>query len=214
MKQLNLSVTVRDQNGSSASQRLRKGGRIPAVLYGPNGTRNLSIDGAEFRKLWKQVSGRTAVIELIEEGIDPAISIIQAAQRNPRTDEFLHVDFKEIMRGHEMFATVSVRVIGEPFGVRNEGAVLEAHRHDVELRCLPRHLPEMIEIDVTDMKAGDSLKIKDLPVLEGVTYITDEEVTVVTCAIEKVEEEAEEEAEAEPVVADAAAKGKAKPKGK
>ncbi|MFA5257473.1 MAG: 50S ribosomal protein L25, partial [Opitutales bacterium] len=160
MKQLNLKVSARESIGSTASKRLRSGGVIPAVLYGPNGTRQLSVDTSEFRKLWKMVAGRTAVIELVEEGAEPAISIIQELQRNPRTDAFVHVDFKEILRGHEMWATVTVHVTGDPYGVRNEGAVLEIHRHDVEIRCLPRHLPEFIEVDVTEMKTDDVLKVK------------------------------------------------------
>lgn len=191
MKQLNLKVSAREQHGSSASARIRKSGNIPAVLYGPNGTRNLSIDSAEFRKLWKEVSGRTALIELVEEGAEHnALSIIQEIQRNPRTDDFIHIDFKEILRGRDMFATISIHIVGEAYGVRTEGGLLEQHRHDVEIRCRPRHLPEFVEVDVTDMKVGDSINVKNLPELEGVTYLTDGEVVVASCVAEAVEEEA------------------------
>jgi large subunit ribosomal protein L25 len=190
MKQISLKVAVREQSGSTASRHVRKSGRIPAVLYGPNGVRTLSIDKVDFRKLWKQVSGRTALIELNAEGVDPALSIIQEMQRDPLTDEFLHIDFKEILRGRDMWATIAIRIVGEAFGVRNEGAVLETHRHDVEVRCRPRYLPEIIEVDVTNMKAGDSIKVKDLPALEGVFYETDAEVTVASCLVPVVEEAA------------------------
>jgi large subunit ribosomal protein L25 len=190
MKQLNLNVQSREQSGRSACSRLRKANRIPAVVYGPTGVRNLSIDGTDFRKLWKQVSGRTALIELATDGVtEPTLSIIQQVQRNSLTDEFTHIDFKEILRGRDMFATISIRVVGESFGVRNEAAVLELHRHDIEVRCRPRFLPEIIEINVENLKAGDSLKVSDLPKLEGVTYELDADVTVVSCLVPKVEEE-------------------------
>jgi large subunit ribosomal protein L25 len=189
MKQLNLNVQAREQSGRSASSRLRKAGRIPAVVYGPNGVRTLSIGSVDFRKLWKQVSGRTALIELATDGVaEPTLSIIQQVQRNSLTDDFTHIDFKEILRGHDMWATVSIKVVGDAFGVRNEGAILELHRHDIEVRCRPRFLPEIIEINVENMKAGDSLKVKDLPVLEGVAYEMEADVPVVSCLIPKVEE--------------------------
>jgi large subunit ribosomal protein L25 len=207
MKQLNLNVQTREQSGRSASSRLRKAGRIPAVVYGPNGVRHLSIGDTDFRKLWKQVSGRTALIELATEGVaEPTLSIIQQIQRNSLTDEFTHIDFKEILRGRDMWATIAIRVVGEAFGVRNEGAVLELHRHDIEVRCRPRFLPEIIEINVENMKAGDTLKVKDLPKLEGVAYEMDLEVPVVSCLIPKVEEEKPAEVAA-PAEGEAAAEG-------
>ena len=211
MKQLNLNVKAREQSGRTASQRLRKSGRIPAVVYGPNGVRHLSIDSVEFRKLWKQVSGRTALIELATEGVaEPTLSIIQQMQRNSLTDDFTHIDFKEILRGRDMWATVAIHLVGDPYGVRNEGAVLEAHRHDIEVRCRPRFLPEIIEVNVENLKAGDSLKVKDLPKLEGVTYEMDSEVTVASCLIPKVEEEP---VAATPAEGEAAAEGAATAEG-
>lgn len=198
MKQLNLNVQTREQSGRSASSRLRKAGRIPAVVYGPNGVRNLSIGDADFRKLWKQVSGRTALIELVTEGVaEPTLSIIQQVQRDSLTDDFTHIDFKEILRGRDMWATVSIKVVGDPYGVRNEGALLELHRHDIEVRCRPRFLPEIIEVNVEDMKAGDLIKVKDLPALEGVAYELDADVSVVSCVLPKVEEEKPAEGAAE-----------------
>lgn len=190
MKQLSLNVSTRDNSGRTASTRLRDAGQIPAVLYGPTGVRHLTIDGSDFRKLWKQVAGRTALIELVSEGAESALSIIQETQRDPRTDAFMHIDFKEILRGRDMHASVAVHTEGESFGVRNEGGVLEIQLHDVQIRCRPRHLPEMIVVDVTELHAGQTIKVKDLPVLEGVTYESDSELVVIACAT-KVEEVAE-----------------------
>jgi len=209
MKQLSLNVSAREDSGRTASTRLRNAGQIPAVLYGPNGVRHLAINGAEFRKLWTQVAGRTALIELVSQGGEPALSIIQQTQRAPRSDAFLHIAFKEILRGRDMYASISVYPKGDAYGVRNEGATLEVHLHEVEVRCRPRHLPELIEIDVTELRSGQSLKVKDLPALEGVTYETAADIVVVTCAakVEEVEEAPEEGAAeaAAPAAAAAAA---------
>lgn len=194
MKQLSLNVSARENSGRAASSRLRQAGQIPAVLYGPSGVRHLAINTADFRKLWKAVSGRTALIELVTEGsTEHALSIIQETQRNPRTDAFMHIDFKEILRGREMSASIAVQIVGEAYGVRNEGAFLEVQLHEVEVRCRPRHLPELIEVNVAELRSGQSIKVKDLPVLEGVIYEADEDQVVVTCAtkVEEVEEPAE-----------------------
>ena len=190
MKQLNLNVKNREGSGRNASKRVRKAGQIPAVIYGPSGVRQLTIDNVEFQRLWKQVAGRTALIELATEGVaEPTLSILQQIQRNSLTDDFTHIDSKEILRGRDMWATVAIHFVGDAYGVRNEGAVIETQRHDIQVRCRPRFLPEIIELNVENMKAGDTLKVKDLPKLEGVTYEMDAEVPVVSCLIPKIEEE-------------------------
>ena len=199
MKQVTLKVSSREATGRSSSRRLRDADKIPAVIYGASGVRHLSVDRADFRRLMKEISGRTALVELVSEGAESSLSIIQETQRDPRTDHYIHLDFKEIQRGKEMSADVPVRFRGEAYGVRNEGGVLEAQLHEVGIRCRPRHLPESIEVDVTELRVGQAVFIRDLPQLEGVTYTSDADLAVVTVAGKSasVEVETPEEAEAE-----------------
>ena len=210
MKQNELRVSPREETGRGPTRRLRTQGRIPAVIYGNSGTRVLSIDMAEFRTLWSRVVGTSTLIQVIEEGEKPKRSLIQEVQRNPMTDEFLHIDFKEIAAGVQMQTNVAVEIIGEAEGVRIEGALLEIHLHEVGVRCFPRYLPEILEIDVSEMQVGSSLHVGDLKPMENVTILDDPEKSIVSCVMPAFVEEVEEEEEE--VVADEEGEGVAEGK--
>jgi large subunit ribosomal protein L25 len=190
MKQLTLNVLSRNQVGSGVSRRLRSAGCIPAVVYGESGSRNLSIETTEFLRLWKQVAGRTALIEIHSEGVEPMFTIIKAVQRDPLTDRFIHIDFREIQRGKDMVADIPIYARGEAHGVKIESGILETHLSEVTVRCRPRNLPECIEVDVSSLKLGDSLHVKHLPVVEGVTYISNADLVVFAVTSGKTEVEA------------------------
>ncbi|MDR0418446.1 MAG: 50S ribosomal protein L25 [Puniceicoccales bacterium] len=187
MKQLQLSFASRTEKGRHPALRLRKTGRVPSVIYGKSGSFPVSIDDVEFRMLMRQKGDAAATIQL-SSNEKTVLTIITEVQRNTITDRFMHVDFQEISSG-EMFTTaVPVRVKGEAYGVKNEKAMLEVVRHKVLVRCLPEHLIEAIEIDVTDLRAGQSIHIKDLPQFEGIEYVGDPKGIVVACVGEEAEE--------------------------
>ncbi len=202
MKQISLKVTNRTEKGRGPAGRLRRNGQIPAVLYGKSGNHSLAIQRADFLKLWQQMSGATVLIEIHREEEKPVFTIIQEVQRHPLTDHFLHIDFREIETDKPMTTDVIVHVTGEAVGVKRDGGLLEVHAHEVEVRCLPRHLPEHIEVDVSDLLVGQSIHVRDLGELEGVKFLSAPETVIVTCVgkteeEEKPEEEAPEEAEGE-----------------
>ena len=210
MKQIKLEVNSRDEVGRGPSRRLRVSGNIPAVIYGKSGCRHLAIERKNFNVLWKQVSGIATLIEVHEDGRDAVWSIIKEVQRNAVTDEFLHIDFHEIERGKPMQANVSVILIGEAVGVKTEDGLIQMQNYDVEVRCLPRHLPEIIEIDVSGLHIGQSIHVGELKALEGVEFIDNADKLIVACVGKVVEEEpvveVEEEEGAEEAV-DAEAEG-------
>jgi large subunit ribosomal protein L25 len=195
-----LKIVRREQTGRGPSRRLRASGRIPAVLYGESESCSLSIDQSEFRSLWKRVAGISTLIQVREDGKDSKRSLIKEVQQNPVTDEILHIDLQEVAAGVEMQIDVAIRLIGESSGVRNEGGLLNIHAHDVAVRCLPRHLPEVIELDVTELNIGSSLRLEDLQPLEGIEYLDDPSKTLVSCTLPAVDvEEVVEEEETEMV---------------
>ena len=150
--------------------------------------------------LWKQVSGIATLIEVYEDDRDAVWSIIKEVQRNPVTDAFLHIDFHEIERGKPMQASISVRLVGESIGVKTEDGLLEMRAHEVEVRCLPRHLPEVIEIDVSELHIGHSVHVSEIEVPEGVEFLDDPSKLIVACvgiAEEEEPEEVEEEIDEE-----------------
>ena len=159
-----LKVETRSQTGRSASRRLRKVNRIPAILYGKHSApEKLSVEVPEFTRLLKSVAGRALLIELSREGTAEApLSFLQEIQRDPITDRFLHVDLHEIKPDETFEIRVPVRVVGESFGVKNQNGVLEIASHVLRVRTLAKNLPEAIEVDVTGLNVGQTFKVGEV----------------------------------------------------
>lgn len=182
MKQINLNATVREGLGRSESRKLRNQGQVPAVFYGESGVRHLTIKNTEFLVAWKEIAGRAALLELKIEGDDEShFAIIQEAQRDSISDAFQHIDFKEIVRGRDMEASIPVHAFGVPHGVRNYGGVLEVNLDEVQVRCRPRNLPELIEVDVSKLEIGKSIHLGEITAPEGVTFLDDADLVVASC---------------------------------
>ncbi len=207
MKKIRLTVEKREQCGSSVCGRLRKEGLIPAVIYGDSGAKNLQISKPDFRKMMLEKGKSAALVELVC-GSEVTLSMLQASQRNPRTDDYLHVDFKEIDPAKTMVAKIPLRFVGDPVGVKDEGGVLEIARHAVAITCLPEDLPEYIEVNISALGVGHTIHVSNLPQQKGIVYKTPAEDVVVSCT--KIEEEEETESTETTEVPEAAAEGEPK----
>ena len=200
MKQITLNITPRENIGRTASKHLRQNGAIPAVIYGESGLRHLTVNEHEFAMSYRKIAGSASLIELRNEGEDESqYAIIQELQRNSCTDAFIHIDFKEIVRGKDMEADIPVHTIGIPDGVRNYGGVLDVSTHTLRVRCRPRHLPEEILINVTELGLGKNINLSEIEAPEGVIFLDDPESVVLACVGSSGgasdEEGAEDEAE-------------------
>ena len=193
MEKITLNIEERGQCGSGACGRLRKESIIPAVVYGPSGAQNVQVRKADFRKMMLEKGERAALIEL-HCGLTTKLSLLQASQRNPRTDEYLHIDFKEVDPNKPMVAKVPLKFVGEPVGVKDEGGVLDIARRAVNITCLPKHLPEFIEVNISDLHLEQTIHVRNLPKSEGIEYKTSASEVVASCV--NMEEETEETAEA------------------
>src|SRR5580693_9067155 len=171
--QLTLNIVSRSQTGRSASRRLRKVNRIPAILYGKHTSpEKLSIEGPEFVRLIKSVAGRAVLIELNrEDKPEKALTFLQEVQRDPITDRYLHVDLHEVKADEKFEIRVQLSIIGESFGVKNQNGVLEVATHLLRIRTLPKDLPSAIEIDVTPLKVGETIKVGELKAIPGVDFL-------------------------------------------
>ena len=178
-----LKVATRAQTGRSASRRLRKVNRIPAILYGKHSDpEKLSIEVPEFTRLLKSVAGRSLLIELNrDDKPDKALSFLQEIQRDPITDRYLHVDLHEVKPDEKFEIRVPVRVTGESFGVKNQSGVLEIASHVLRIKCLPSDLPEIVEVDVTPLNVGQTIKVGELKPIPGVAFLDDKGQPVVSC---------------------------------
>lgn len=204
-----LNVASRAQTGRSSSRRLRKVKRIPAILYGQHTNPELlSIDSPEFVRLLKEVKGRAKLIELTraDQGAS-ALAFLQEVQRDPITDAFLHVDLHEVKPDEKFEMNVPVRIVGEAYGVKTQGGVLEIASHTIRIRCIAKYLPEAILADVSELKTGETLKVGGLKPLEGVEYRTPAGQPIAACL--EIEAEAVSATEAAAASGPSAAAGAA-----
>lgn len=217
MEVTDLAAQVRKEQKKGPSRRLREKGFVPAIFYGRSAENILlAVKSDELLKLYKNKKNH-AFIKLIidDEGSKKLekLSLIKELQVQPLTGKLYHVDFYEVDKKRKITMDVVLNFIGKAIGVEN-GGELQYLKRDVKVSCLPLDLPDRIDVDVTDLKIGDSVKIRDLKVSEGVTLLDRPDTSVASVAmikVVKVEEAAKEEAAAEagaaPEAGDAAAAG-------
>jgi large subunit ribosomal protein L25 len=164
-------------------------------LYGRNVKAiSLDLDALEFVRGTKNISESTIVkVEVDGKSYD---AFVKDTQRNIIDGNILHVDFYEVEKGVVLRAKVPLILQGNPIGVR-DGGNLENPLHDIEVECLPEHLPERIEIDISGLKVNQSLHVRDIPLGDGVKLLSAPDQVVALVKFAK--------AEAAPVVVDAAA---------
>ncbi|MDR1255337.1 MAG: 50S ribosomal protein L25 [Puniceicoccales bacterium] len=192
MKQLELRVEERLEVGRQYVRKLRKSGRVPAVVYGKSGTKPLSFDEKEFRMLLREKGQSASLVNVKITGGESVLSTIADMQRDPISDRFLHVDFHEVSRTEKMAITVPIEFIGESVGVKDFGGVLDIGKHELNVRCLPADLPGSVKVDINGLKVGDIIHVKDLKKIKDVEFVDGDDVVVVSC--KNVAEEAEKEA--------------------
>jgi large subunit ribosomal protein L25 len=199
-----LEVKQRERLGGPESRRLRKQGFVPGVLYGKTEARAIAISERDLRSALTTSSGLHAVLDVVLEGQTTAHpSILKEYQRDPIRGHVRHVDLQEVRLDVPIQATVNVHLIGgeDAPGVR-EGGVLSAPSTTLNVEALPMEMPESIEADVSSMQMGDTLRLEDIPVREGVTFLDDPHDTVLATVSTPMREE-----ELEAAVDDPAAEG-------
>ncbi|MDR3123101.1 MAG: 50S ribosomal protein L25 [Treponema sp.] len=176
MSQVVLSARNRVGKGSAEARRIRRSGRIPAVLYGRSGASvTIDLDGHEFSSQIKNISESTIVKVDVEGKAYEAF--VKDTQRSIVEGTILHVDFYEVESGVALRARVSLHLTGNPVGVR-EGGVLESPLHEIEVECLPKDLPERLEVDISELKVNQSIHVRDLKLGEGVRLVSNEDQVV------------------------------------
>lgn len=200
-KQVKLAARPRPESGRNAVKQVRARGAVPAVIYGAkNEAANLEVSRREIEALLSHAVGENILVELeIEEGgkTTNRLSLIQEVQHHPLRGDVLHVDFHAVSMTEEIEAEIVIEAFGEADGVKNFGGLLEQNMRTVTIKCLPQNLPEIIRVDVSPLKVGDSIHVRDLPLPKEVTAVGDTDLTVFTVAEPTVVEE--------PVAAPAAA---------
>jgi large subunit ribosomal protein L25 len=192
-----ISAQLREQRGKGAARQLRASGRIPATMYGHGDeTRTLSLDAKEFERLTAGINTESTIVDVEIEGGKKIPALIREVQTHPYRPDVLHVDLFQVHAGEKIKLTIPVRVTGTPAGVRNSGGVLQHSLHELEIECLPRDIPEAVEVDVTELEIGDTIHVRDLDIAK-VKVFNDPDLSVCSVTmptVAKLDEDAEAEA--------------------
>lgn len=200
MESLELQATVRTTKGNNQAKALRRGGNIPAVLYGPGApTVSLFLNRLNLDTLLKKYPMSRLVFDLNIEGDtkSPRKAMVKEIQTHPVSRAILHADFYEVSAERKISVQVPVIAMGKSKGVEM-GGMLQIIRRKLEVSCLPNQIPEAIRIDVTELGIGDVVHVKDIKPPEGVEIPAEVNFTVITVVGARAETPGEGKGEAEP----------------
>lgn len=211
MSQIVIEAQQRIPGGKNVNRRLRKSGKIPAVIYGRGrAPRALVVDPDAVSDILHSESGRNTIIALRIDGGEPLNAMVKEYQLDPVHGRLIHTDFVEIAMDRLLEVSVDIEIVGEAEGVRVGGGLLDVVTRSVTVQCLPSDIPDSIPVDVSDLKINDYVRVKNLPVNPKYKVLTDPEVVLVTVA-PPIKEEAPpaEVVAAEPAEPEVLKKGKA-----
>jgi large subunit ribosomal protein L25 len=203
-----LTAESRSLLGSRNAGRLRRAGRLPAVVYGLDSeVQNVTVSARELDHLLHSESGANTLITLKLDG-DETLALARQIQRHPTRNELVHVDFVRVRRDVAVAAEVPLTVEGEPPGAK-EGGILEQLLFTLSIEAMPGNIPTAIVVDVSNLALGDQLRVADLPIPPGVAvqHEDDELVAQVSVPRGMEEEEAAEGEEGEGEEGEGAAEG-------
>lgn len=210
MERRQLNVESRTETGKNANNRLRAAGYIPAVLYSHGTAEAIKIVEKDFFKLFKGHVSESIIFDLNfkdKNAADEYQAFVKDYQKNPVTDEVLHLDLFKVTKGEKIHTRIPVAIVGTSIGVKR-GATMEVYSREIEVECLPMDLPEKIQVDVSDMVEGDAIHAKDIKLGDAVLLLSNPDDVIVAVHVTRVAVEAEEgEGAAEGEAAGEAAEG-------
>jgi large subunit ribosomal protein L25 len=213
MAQSTLFVIKRDGVGKSAARKIRREGAIPAILYGREMEPiPLTVSPIDLKKALSTEAGENTLLELHIKGDSEEIAkiaLLRDVQYDHLTSRPIHFDFQEILMKELITVKVPVEVVGKAPGIQ-EGGILEEILREIEVECLPTAIPNVIEVDVSQLGVGDSIHVSDLTLPEGVTVLNDPDETIITI-LSPVMEEVKPAAEAEVAAPAETKEGEVKP---
>ena len=191
------------ENQKLSANKIRNLGDIPGVVYGAGeDTRKISLQAKDLRKALELPSIFSQII-VLQQNEESHKVILKEVQINPSNDKPVHVDFMRVSSKTKITMQVPIKFINEDacFGVKNEGGMISKNKNDIELTCLAENLPEFIEVDVAELKLGNSIMQTGLALPEGVdlsnTLLTGQDQPIVSCSTTRASLEIEEDVEGE-----------------
>ena len=189
-----LDAEFRDDQGKGASRRLRRHGKVPAILYGgKRDARALLIDHTRLAQVMDNERFYSTIVAL-KVGSQSQAAVLKDVQRHPYKNQIVHVDFQRVLEDEAIRLQIPLHFKGgaEAKGVKEQGGVLSHQRNDIEITCLPKDLPEFVEVDVSGLEMNKVLKLSDLKLPAGVAIVdllAGRDAPVASIHMPRVEEE-------------------------
>jgi large subunit ribosomal protein L25 len=179
MQRNKLNVEVRATEGTRSARRMRREGKIPAILYG-KGTEalNITLDVKELRKVLSGKGGHNTLLELQGSQVGGKLAMVKAMQHDAVSDVPTHADLLELKLDHKITVHVPIHLVGKAKGTVEGGIVASAMR-EISVECLPNDIPESVDVDITELNIGDSLHVRDIKLPANVKAVGDVGASVV-----------------------------------
>jgi large subunit ribosomal protein L25 len=203
-KEYKIQAKVRTGRGKNDARRVRRDGLVPVTVYGGGAETVAAVAPLrDLAAILRSEAGRNTIFTIDVEGIGVSEVMFHDRQIDPVRGRLIHADLTRLVKGQKIEVTVPLHLIGEAFGVREKQGVLEQIIREIEIRCEPREIPDVIEVDVSNLDVHDVLHVSDIKVADNVEILNPADVVIATVGIIKEEEvvapavEGEEPAEPE-----------------
>ena len=203
MSDFTLTASVRHDLGKGASRRLRRANlEVPAIVYGgESAPQPVSLEKSAFYKAIEDESFFSSVIDLVVDGKSEQV-VVRDLQRHPYKPLVTHADFLRVDATHEITMNVPLHVVGEEQckGIKDQDGELHVLSNEIQISCLPKNLPDFLEVDISEVELGTTLHLSDLKVPAGVTLVDlthgeDHDNAILSISKPKVRVEEDEEGE-------------------
>jgi large subunit ribosomal protein L25 len=202
MSEMSLQVEKRERTGKGGCRQARMRGLIPAVVYGSGkDSVPIQVDRKTFIEMMRKAGSENPILMLkLSDTGQERHAMIRDMQRNPVSRQVIHIDFQRIEMTDKVRVTVPVELVGTAYGVKVEGGLIDFVVREVHIECLPGDIPNHLEVDVTELHAGQHAAAKDLKLPEGVALLDDPERVILSVVHARTEEPGAEGATAEPEI--------------
>jgi large subunit ribosomal protein L25 len=187
-KDITVRAKQREGHGKNDARRVRRAGMVPISVYGGEGESVAALAQlSDLAAILRSESGRNTIFTIDIEGIGSSEVMFHERQIDPVRGRLIHADLTRLVKGQKIEVTVPLHLVGEPVGVREEQGVLEQIIREIEIRCEPREIPDVVNVDVSNLGVHDVLHISDIQVAEGIEILNQPEIVIATVGIVKEE---------------------------
>src|SRR5437867_8802162 len=187
-KEITVKAAPRDGRGKNDARRARRNGQVPVTIYGGDGGAVSALAPLrELAAILRSDTGRNTIFTIDVEGVGLSEVMFVDRQIDPVRMRLVHADVKRLVKGEKIEATVPLRLVGEPIGVREQSGVLEQIVRNIDIRCEPREIPERLDVDVSNLAVHDVLHVSDIPTSTGVEILEAPDTVIATVGVVKEE---------------------------